>query len=283
MDCAEVRGELLAARVPEGPDAARHLADCPACAELMADRGRLAFALAVLSSAAGPADRADRPDASEMERLLAAERAPLPWLRSWPTPARVATAAAVLVAIAIGTLLAMPRVDLEVYPILRLALELGSCGGLALGALALALRPLDRAPVARWVGNAVLAAAIALPWVLAVLPPAHDLNPVSRSGVGPALVPVAKACFFAGLAAGLPLLVLLFLLDRGGHRAGARALLAAAATGLAGLVALELHCPITMSPHLLLGHAPLVVALVCGYGGLRWAMLARTRSRPRSA
>lgn len=258
MDCTEARQRILDAEMAaEG--LREHLETCPACTALARDGGALARLLA---------DGDTEPPAAPPPELLAAvqqdlarERGPLARLRSLATPARVALAlAGGLVILGVGVLKLRP--DLGVYPLLRFALELGALGVIGLGAGWLWLRPLHRPALPAWLAAALVLLALALPWALSALPAAHTAHPASLAGAGDDLVSRAVACFLHGSMLALPLALFLALLGRGTRRLVRYAVLPAAAGALAGLVSLNLHCPLTAPVHLLAGHAPIVLVLV---------------------
>lgn len=197
---------------------------------------------------------------SGLEGQLEAERGVGAWLRSRPTMQRVGLAlAAIATAIVLGLL--KRRVDFPVYPKLRLALELAApllLIGLALRAWLRPLhKPAPRFDVTPWLLGVVLL----LPVVQALLPVAHQAaGAMGGMGMkmGHGLLRGAIGCLLWGLALGLPAALLVRALGRGGGRsAGRSAVLAAAIGGLAGFVALHLHCPSTDVGHLLLAHAPI--------------------------
>jgi hypothetical protein len=66
------------------------------------------------------------------------------------------------------------------------------------------------------------------------------------------------------------MLALFWALDRGRHGAWPGALTAAGAAGLTGILALELHCPLTHPTHLVVGHATVGSVLLLVYGGFTW-------------
>jgi len=256
MDCSEARRRILGGEAG-GDDLARHLADCPACAALAEDDGALARWLEDVERPPGvPGDLL-----AAVQQDLAGERGPRAGLRALTTPVRVALVlAAGLAVVGVGVLKLRP--DLGVYPLWRLALELATLALLGAGAAWLWLRPLHRPGLPRWVPAALLALALILPWVLSALPAAHVGHPASLAGTGDDFVGRALACFLYGSLLGLPLALLAALLGRGGRRLARWVVLPAAAGGVAGLISLHLHCPLTSPAHLLAGHAPIVLVVV---------------------
>lgn len=200
----------------------------------------------------------DRDLLDRVERAIDQESGLLARARGLSTRSRVALAAAMALMVPLLVLVAWPRVDLSVYPQWRLA---GEMALLALaGALALwmALRPLHLPPLPRGAGAGLLAGATAAVLLLALLPAAHQSHPASLVGGGDDLAKRALACLMLGLVLSLPILLACWLLERRGHVVTS----AVTAAGLAGVVGLQLHCPIVTNVHLVAGHATVVFALM---------------------
>ncbi len=191
----------------------------------------------------------------ELEQALDTEGGLRARTRSWPGPAR--TALLVLGAFGVVGLVALvrPRMDLDHYPMGRMLLFAVLTGGLTAFVLPLLSRP-THAPPPR-TGPWPLALALAVPVALAVLPAAHGVGHSAHS-----FLASAAFCFAFGTAAGLPALLLAWLVERQDPQPLARALLAAAAAGLVGNMALQVHCPITTPLHLLVSHAVIGAVLV---------------------
>jgi hypothetical protein len=78
-------------------------------------------------------------------------------------------------------------------------------------------------------------------------------------------------CFFIGTAIGWALVLLLRVLDRGGHQDRAAAWLSVGVASLATNLALQFDCPHTGAPHRLACHATIGVALGLQYlAFIRW-------------
>jgi hypothetical protein len=130
------------------------------------------------------------------------------------------------------------------------------------------LRGLHRPPLGASLRGAILGAAVGVPLALALIAPAHVSHPASLGGGGDELIRRAVACLVFGVACGAPVLAGAWFVGR--STLGSAPLAVAAGAGVAGALALQLHCPITAPPHLLLGHAT-VVPLVLGVAlGVRW-------------
>lgn len=193
-------------------------------------------------------------------RVEAADRRPAFFLRSRPTWLRRAMALAAFVVVGVISGLGAPRPDLAEYPIGRMAIELAALGVLLGTSLWLTVRPLHEPAMSRGKLWALAGLALASTLVLALLPQAHAHLPTGATGDRP-LLAHAMPCMGFGLALGLPVYAIARLLDRGA-RLGA--LMAGVAAGLAGNFALQLHCPIAASDHLMAGHVTVLLAFVVG-------------------
>ena len=259
MDCIEARQRILDGEA--AGEVRRHLESCPACAELARDGGALAQLLADGRGGGGEEQALPPGLLAAVQEDLTREQRITARLRSLSTPARVALALAGGLAILVVGLLKL-RLDLGVYPVLRLVLELGSQGLVGLGVGWIWLRPLHRPALPAWLAFTMIPLALLLPWALSALPAAHAAHPASLAGIGDDLFRRAVACFLFGSLLALPLALLLALLGRGARRLVRLAVLPAAAGALAGLLSLNLHCPLTSPVHLLAGHAPIVLVMV---------------------
>jgi hypothetical protein len=271
VDCAEVREALRRDERLSSEETSAHIAQCPACAALLEDGAALGRKLGAALEPTPP------PPPEELERLLgavhgrvAAERGMVAWLRSRSTPMRVVIAIGAVVALCISQLV-KPRVDFGVYPTAAMLLEVALYGLMVGAILPLALRRIHIPAIARPMPLALVGAALLLPFVLALRPAVHQAHSASLAGVGAELLPRAAKCFVYGGVFAAVMLLLVWALDRGEHRSVLVAALGAALAGLAGNVALHLHCPITHPEHLLLGHATVGLVLVSAYTAYRAA------------
>jgi hypothetical protein len=220
--------------------------------------------------------RHDEPPARDMlaamHDRLQAERGLRARLRELPTPLRVLLAALVLALVALVVAVVTLRGDFGAYPQVRFWASLVVPAGLSLALLLALFRPLSRrplGPVRRW-GLAL--AALLVPLAIAVLPPAHDLvhaHPESFADAGGQFWPRAIGCLVFGCASALPLLALALALDRGPGLRRDRLLIAGGLGGLAGTIALQLHCPLVSIDHLVAGHAAVPLALIALIAGRR--------------
>ena len=71
---------------------------------------------------------------------------------------------------------------------------------------------------------------------------------------------VAAGCFIFGLATALPVAALAWVMRRASGPEPRRDVLMAGVAGATGLMALQLHCPITQTVHLLAAHVMVVLA-----------------------
>ncbi len=202
------------------------------------------------------------------------ETGPAAWLRSRSTPARwgILLLSILASALAVATFAAQP--DVAVVPSLRLGLELALLAGFGLLALASSLRGHQHPELPRRLGWSLVGGATAIPVILALLPMADEIHPLGLEGGGVSLVPMALKCLGYGIAIAVPILLVAWVLDRGEHRGRPRVRLAAVGAGIVGLVGLELHCPIQLQEHLVIGHAPVVLAMLVAATVLSWARRA---------
>jgi hypothetical protein len=205
----------------------------------------------------------------ELHATLARKRGPATELREAPTALRIFVALGAVVLVVLFHVAWRRRPDLGVYPMDALLVAVVSSGLLLGAALVVGLRPLQRSPLPRWQRYTLVAAALALPVILATRPRVHRDHALSLGGAN--FWEQAAACGSYGLLLALPLLVVCWALDRGEHRSLPNALLAAGAAGISANLALELHCPITDPLHLVAGHASIGIVLVIGYALLRVA------------
>jgi hypothetical protein len=202
------------------------------------------------------------------EDIAAAEARPAFWLETRATWARRAMGALSALAVVLLFGVAMTKRDLGALSPLHLGVALGALGVLLAASVHQALRPLHRPPLPAWARIGLGALTLAATFTLALfpVPDAHALSPASGPWVSP--------CLFYGLLAGLPVYLALRLLDRS---AGHAPLLASCAAGLAGNLALQLHCPRSDPQHLMLGHFSVALVFIAGLALLH--LLLRPRRR----
>jgi hypothetical protein len=199
---------------------------------------------------------ADSTDAGfeALQRRIAADQSTAGRAKALSTRARVALGSVGVITIAAVAGLAMPRADLAGCAASKIMLTLGTTTGLVAIAIALGLRPLHRPPLPSWALPGLVAA------TAAGLGVCYFVCPVAiatSTGVG-----TAAGCAMLGTVAALPLLGLLFVLDRGSSPGG---LALAAAAGAAANTTLLLHCGNANFEHMLAGHATVVLIVTAGY------------------
>lgn len=274
MTCHELQHKLKHKLPPDDHDR-EHAQSCTPCALLLEDSSAsLIHALNQLEPASSP----PAPDFSNIQAQLRAESGVVAWLRSRPSPLRSLFALSAATLVVLFALFAMPRVDLGLYPPLRMALALGLLSIAGLSTLSFSLRGLHRPRLSpRGLMALVILAGLAVPFALALLPPAHSPHPAALQGAGSDLWSRAAECFFLGLALATPVVLMARALSRDAHHRPLMALLAAAAAGITANLALQLHCPIVHPIHLVLSHASVAATALLGY-----AVVLR-RLRPMSA
>jgi hypothetical protein len=267
--CEKTRDILASGGTPSGADAERHLGECATCADLV-DRQADAW-LAELDGGAPNLEGSNDLDAlfEQVQVSVDRDRGALGWLRSRSTPMRIAAALAVPAVLVAFQGLTKLRVDISVYPVSRMSLEIAALVVGTVGATLMALRPLQRThrPAFTW---AWLALVLAVPFLMAATGPAHQAHAASLEGVGDDFWPRALACFGYGVAMAAPAWLALALFDRQASKAGAVVLVAAAVSGLVGNFVLHVHCPLTDPTHLLVGHATVGIALLPIAAAIAW-------------
>lgn len=180
------------------------------------------------------------------------------WLKSRATWVRrgLAIVAVGLVVFLTGALTL--RADFGELPLGWIVLMIGSLVTLLGASVFFALRPLHRPPLAGWVRAIVIGLTLASTAALALFAPdAGALAQECNLGtVGP--------CFLYGLLVGLPVYLLLRLLER--RARSSLPLITACAAGLTGNLVLQLHCPSTDAEHLMMGHFTVALLFVGGLG-----------------
>jgi hypothetical protein len=251
VDCLDIEEARLEGRPLEGALAA-HAERCPVCRHERHDVG------------------APATDAASFDRVaaeLAEERGVVATLRSLPTRTRGLAAAVVGAGLAVLAGALFPPNSAGAPAGARRIVAFTAFATTFAALVRLALRPLHVAPPSNTVTRVAVIAAFGLPILLAFLPVPPDLRVTEAPHHSHAAA--AFGCFALGAAAGALLVAALRALDRGAHAARRSAIFAAAAGGLAGNLALALHCSINSIEHLLLGHATVVLALVFGYSLFR--------------
>jgi hypothetical protein len=252
VDCADVT-ESLSRGEPLSEGAAAHANGCPICSALLRPT--------VAPTAEETLFAAVQTEVHE-EHGVAAR------LRSLPSGLRVFAAAGWAALLVTATTLVTPRSAFGPIPFERVTVVIASLVALITLALWLGLRPLQTRPAPRRLLLVSSLSGMFAPALFAMFPlGAARVESVAHVGS----LRATLGCFFIGAVAGGLLVAGLRALDRSEHRSWSSALLAAAAGGLLGNAALELHCPITAPAHLFLGHVTVGVALLAGYAWIRRA------------
>lgn len=249
VNCVDVREARLRG-APLSAEASEHASVCPVCSadaprdDLSADAGLEALFHGI-------------------EAKLKRERGISAWLRSRATPTRLLIAAGWVVALTVLSGLGIPRTRFAPIPAERVVLVLSALAVLAALLLRLGLRPAQVPAVNDRSVFAILAVGLLFPVLAAFLPAGpHPFDHYPQYTQTQATV----GCFVIGATTGALVVFLLRALDRAAHGTRMAGLVAAVAGGVAGNLALELHCPVTAPAHLLLGHATVGLTLVLLYG-----------------
>jgi hypothetical protein len=189
----------------------------------------------------------------------------IPWLRSRTTPIRLSFVFGWVLVIALFEFFFFRRDTLSALPtsVHVAAIVLPSIVLIAGGLFE--LWPLQRRPLPRWLVSSVLSLALLLPFALSFWRGPSGASAWESVGS----LSDAGKCFLRGALLATPLIAILWASDRSAHNRRYTALLAGLLAGLAGNVALFLHCRIDHPLHLVAGHASIGVALALGYLAVR--------------
>lgn len=194
-----------------------------------------------------------------LDASLAQERGLLASLRARPTSQRIALMMAVTLLVVVVSLMATPRSDLASYPIARMVGVLAVLGGVTSAAAWRLLRPLHLPRPSVASDRLLLVLGVLAPVIAALWPMHAHLG--AHPGEGGTFIARCAGCMAFGASMGLPILLLAFALRRARVDGPAVAALAGVSAGIGGNLALQVHCPITATSHLMGGHAMLVVIL----------------------
>ncbi len=263
LQCAEIRDDFVAGRVPAGPAVEAHVQSCVACRELFEGGAYLGRALA----------QSAVPEGSEpgelftlVEGQLRQETGLRARLRALPTPWRVAAWVAVSGGLLGYHLVFMRRPDFAqfssavfwaVVALLGAAIVLGASRVARGPTLPLSSRRRDQA---------VALALLALPALAMLLAPIGSGTPDAAEDWGS-----PGTCFGYGAALVAPLVLLFWLFERRDQVPGTALASAGALAGVAANLLLHAHCPSVHVGHLLLGHASI---------GAAWAVTLRILAKP---
>ena len=251
VDCDSIRAAILAGEFEAGPEVERPVEECDACRELLAGGP-----LVEMLRGSGP--RLDPPPVGgALDRL-----------RSLSTRMRVLLLALAVLLVTVFNVFFALRTDAVVFPPVRMLLSLAALAIPGVLAGMLVLRPLFLPRPGRQMLPMLASLGVLVPVVLAFLPAAHGFthaHPESFEGAGADFWPRAIGCLIYGSIMGLPILLALHLLGRGGKGALLTVIAGVTAAALIGNVALQLHCPLVSHAHLFVGHAGVpILALLIG-------------------
>lgn len=256
MLCSEVHARLAELGSNLDAELREHLSVCAACAAL-ADGGSLPQLM--------HSDRAPAAGGADLDTIwgdtckaLAREDH---WTRSFshaPTSQRIAALLIVAVGMLGAILGLMPRPDVGVELGRGLGVSLAASIAVLIAAVWLGYRPIHRPPLPRGVYGGVVLSALAVAWLPTFVAPAVEQGVASDA---PALTK-AFGCFASGNILGAVLLVFVVLGLRGERRPAAIPLAVFMASGIFGITALNLSCPIVDTTHVALGHSMVLTLLV---------------------
>lgn len=254
VTCRDLHRALREGRPPSDAERA-HAATCAACAELISGDDPLVRALVAAHAPDRSTDGAEA--AARAERVWLRVQAERGWRdrpRRWSTPGRMAAVAATALGAFALVVAWVPRSDLWEGDA-GLVSVLAVFGALLALGVGVRLWPLHRRPLPHLTVG-VAATTLIAPVFLALSP--------AGAGAGDGFWSMALACFVFGSVLGAAVLVALEVVDRRSSVPVVQRVLSAGALGLAGNVALHLHCSITAPAHVLMGHGVL---------GLAWAVV----------
>lgn len=194
----------------------------------------------------------------DLREQVRSAASPVARIREQPAWRRRLFGLALALTIVVGAGVSKLRPDIGDYPPLLLAAYLVSLSVLLCLAIHIGLRPVHQLELPRVARAGLLLTVVAATVTLAVVPGmhAHAIAPPAPW----ALTSHVPACLGYGFLVGIPVYAALRLLARD----SAGRLMAAAAAGLVGNLALELHCPVGGPQHLVLGHVGVLVVYLTG-------------------
>lgn len=261
LECAEIRSEFVAGRVPSGPELAFHLARCPRCHELFENDALLGRRLA--EAVVPQVDAANL--FAMVERDVSHEVGPRARLRALPTRLRGLILSGVVLILLAAQISFRCRTDFSEY-------EPGVFWGVAslLGA-ALAggvwqlLRgvsaPLSSSANERWVTVGLLI----VPVLAVLLMPLGSSTPEMAASWGR-----PDLCFTHGALLSVPFVLVYWLFERRDRVPLSTLVGVGALAGICGNLVLHAACPSAHAGHLLVGHATI---------GVAWALLLAALSK----
>ncbi|MGB0678275.1 MAG: hypothetical protein ACPGUV_01270 [Polyangiales bacterium] len=227
-------------------------------------------------------DEQARPSPSRQAQLFAAlgeqidqhERAPLRRARALSTRMRTAVAGLTLAVLVLATFTFARRANWTELPLWHRLWSTASLGMLTWLTVAAALRPLHKPAWSAWRHTMCVALSLAATLTVALFPPV--LHPETATAVTAASQAQAwrsaLPCFAVGAVAGLPVYLLLRLLDRGPTLTP---VLAAATAALTTNLILHVHCPALDRWHNLYGHFTVALFYIGVVAWLEWRLWRR--------
>jgi hypothetical protein len=186
-------------------------------------------------------------------------------LRSWPNSWRISTVVVLLLTCAAGVWTGWGRVDWAMFPTDRMVTQMVASALVLTLLVRLWSRPIHAPPLAPARVLFLISTACVTSVFFSILPPAHQNHPASVYGLHGGGFEVALLCLATGLLLSFPVLVVAVLFSRSSMR-GREMRWAFILAGFAGFSLLHLHCPITLSDHLMLGHVSVfIVSFVFGF------------------
>lgn len=264
MNCSETRDRILRSSIDDEVHA--HLEQCEACSELAETDGRLAKALGRTPPPAPTPDRF-----AKISQITSEQDGEAVWrLRSMPTNRRISIGLCAALIGGVVCLLLLPRPDMGVYPMMRMGIVLGAMFiATAFGVvLSMPKSYKPRHPVT--LRLALLIFLLLIPFIPALLPVVSHGHPASTTDMG--LLKSAGACIGFGTLAAFPALIGIRLLQRESELRLWPTIYAGVAAALGANIALQAHCPIVDTGHLVVGHAMLGIV----YAVLAWLVVKAT-------
>jgi hypothetical protein len=195
---------------------------------------------------------------TRVDAQIEQEKGIIATLRALPTWQRTGIALGLAAAVTLASLVTKPRSDLDAYPMGHMAWIVGLLAALTFAASWRLLRPLHKPPPKAWTDTLLLVLGVLTPAVVSFIPLGHV---GIDAGTGADFAAGCMRCIGFGGVLGIPVLVLALVLRRKNMDGAAITALGGVAAGLSGNLVLQVHCPITDSTHLLLGHTTLLLIL----------------------
>jgi hypothetical protein len=262
LECAEIRSEFVAGRIPASPRVEEHLKVCPHCRELFANDAELGRRLA---QAVLPALESGDLFAL-VDREVQRETGLRARLRALPTRLRAMILGGVVLVLLATQLAYCCRPDFVEYEPLVFWGVVGLLG-VALGVgvwrvLRGASLPLWKSSNERW----VTAGLMATPLLAILLMPLGTSSPEWLAAFGR-----PELCFSHGALLSVPFVLAYWLFERRDRIPVSTWVTVGALAGISSNLLLHAICPSENLAHLLLGHATI---------GVAWALLLAALAKP---